>query len=55
VVDYALRDLNKPIGVAQWETQITQSLPSELRSCLPTIEEIEAEFQGEMGVAEDES
>lgn len=43
------RDLNKPIGVAQWETRITQSLPTELASCLPTIAEIEAELQGDAG------
>lgn len=53
VVEYALRDLNKPIGVAQWETQITQSLPTELASCLPTIAEIEAELQNEVGRADD--
>lgn len=54
VVEYALRDLNKPIGVAQWETEITQSLPTELASCLPTIEEIEAELQSEVGESDDE-
>lgn len=27
VVEYALRDLNKPIGVAGWETKIVKSLP----------------------------
>ncbi len=36
--------LSKPMGVAQWETQITRSLPKELQSSLPTIEEIEAEL-----------
>ncbi len=38
----------KPIGVADWGRQITRSLPEELKSSLPTIEEIEAELsQGE--------
>jgi len=44
VVEYALRGLNKPIGVSEYE--ITQYLPSELKSSLPSIEEIEAELGG---------
>lgn len=44
VVEYALRDLNKPIGVAEWETQIVKELPKELKSSLPTIEELEKEL-----------
>jgi hypothetical protein len=44
VVEYALRDLAKPIGVAEWETRIVKSLPEEFASCLPTTEEIEAEL-----------
>jgi predicted nuclease of restriction endonuclease-like (RecB) superfamily len=46
VVEYSLAGYGKPIGVAQWERQITQSLPDELKSSLPTIEEIEAELRG---------
>jgi len=42
VVEYALSDVHKPIGVSEY--QITQSLPDEFKSSLPTIEEIEAEF-----------
>lgn len=38
VVKYALRDLKKPIGVAQWETKIVTSLPKELKGSLPSIE-----------------
>jgi hypothetical protein len=26
-VEYALRDLIKPIGVAQWQTKLVESLP----------------------------
>lgn len=44
VVEYALRDVAKPIGVAQWETRLVESLPEELKGSLPTVEEIEAEF-----------
>jgi predicted nuclease of restriction endonuclease-like (RecB) superfamily len=43
--EYALRDINKPIGVAEYETEIMKKLPKDLKSKLPTIEEIEAEFE----------
>lgn len=41
VVEYSLKDVNKPIGVSEY--LITQHLPNELKSSLPSIEEIEAE------------
>ncbi len=44
VVEYALRNINKPIGVSEYI--ITQNLPEELKSSLPSIEEIEAELGG---------
>ena len=44
VAEYALDGLGHAIAVADWQTQLTQSLPNELRSSLPTIEEIEAEL-----------
>ena len=44
VVEYALSGLDKSIAVADWKTQITESLPAEFRGSLPTIEEIEAEL-----------
>lgn len=44
VVEYSLKDMNKPIGVSEY--QITHALPDELKSSLPTIEEIEAELGG---------
>jgi predicted nuclease of restriction endonuclease-like (RecB) superfamily len=44
VVEYALRDLKKPIGVAEWETRIVKALPKELKGSLPTVEELEAEL-----------
>jgi predicted nuclease of restriction endonuclease-like (RecB) superfamily len=43
-VEYALRDLKKPIGVAQWQTKLVESLPSNLKGSLPTVAEIEAEL-----------
>ncbi|MBZ5638350.1 MAG: PDDEXK nuclease domain-containing protein [Acidobacteriia bacterium] len=47
VVEYALRSLKKPIGVAEWETKIVEKLPRELKGSLPTVEEIEAELSSE--------
>ncbi len=44
VVEYALRDLKKPIGVAEWETKLVEKLPKALQGSLPTIEQIEAEL-----------
>jgi predicted nuclease of restriction endonuclease-like (RecB) superfamily len=42
VAEYALRDLNKPIGVSGF--QITEALPVELEGSLPTVEELESEL-----------
>lgn len=42
--EYALRDITKPIGVAEWQTTLVKSLPKKLKGSLPTIEQIEAEF-----------
>lgn len=41
-VEYALQGMNKPIGVSEFT--VTQALPDELKSTLPTIEEFENEF-----------
>jgi len=43
VVEYALRDFNKPIGVSEY--MITQNLPDQFKSAIPSIEEIEAELE----------
>lgn len=42
VVEYALRDIGKPIGIAEFE--LTASLPDELKGSLPSVEAIEEEF-----------
>jgi predicted nuclease of restriction endonuclease-like (RecB) superfamily len=39
VAEYALRDLNKPMGIA---TYLTEVLPDKLRDSLPDIEDLEA-------------
>lgn len=46
IAEYALRDISKPIGVAEWQTKLVHSLPEPLRSSLPTIEQIEEELGG---------
>jgi hypothetical protein len=48
IAEYALSGYTKPMGVAQWETKITRSLPKELKSNLPTIEEIERELSADV-------
>jgi predicted nuclease of restriction endonuclease-like (RecB) superfamily len=45
--EYALRDMAKPIGVAEWQTRLVHSLPDPLKGSLPSIEEIEAELASE--------
>ena len=45
VVEYSLAGYQDPIGVARWQKQITKQLPEDLRSSLPTIEEIEKEME----------
>ena len=42
--EYALRNISSPIGIAEYETALLNKLPKELRSSLPTIEEIEMQF-----------
>jgi hypothetical protein len=44
VVEYALRDLQKPIGVAGWETTLAKVLPDGLAGSLPSVEDLEAEL-----------
>ena len=40
--EYALRDIQKPIGISDYE--LGQALPKDFRGSLPTIEEIEKEL-----------
>ncbi len=42
VVEYALSDINKPMGVSEY--QLTRALPDNLKPSLPSIEELEAEL-----------
>ena len=40
-VEYALRDINKPMGVSSF---ITKDIPLSVQSQLPTVQEIESEL-----------
>jgi len=45
VAEYSLEGYHNPIGVADWQDKLTTSLPEDLQSSLPTIEEIEKELE----------
>ena len=45
VVEHSLVGYQNSIGVAEWKNQIAQALPEELKSSLPSIEEIEKELE----------
>jgi predicted nuclease of restriction endonuclease-like (RecB) superfamily len=42
LAEYSLRDINKPIGVSDY--QLTHAVPEELKSSLPSVEELESEL-----------
>jgi hypothetical protein len=42
IAEYALRDVNKPIGIAEY--LLVQALPAQLEANLPSIERLEAEL-----------
>lgn len=52
IVEYALRDMNKPIGVSTY--QLREALPEQLQGSLPTIEQLEAELEAVDVKIEDE-
>ena len=52
VLEYALRGLEKPIGISSY--QLTRDLPDDLKPSFPTVEEIEKEIAGK-GVADNDS
>ncbi len=44
IAEYTLRNINNPMNVSEFETRVVGSLPKEIKSALPAIEEIEREF-----------
>ena len=55
IAEYCLKGYNNPIGIAEWEQQITKSLPENLKSKLPSIEDIEKELSGIDIIKDEES
>jgi len=47
VAEYALGDKTQPMGIAEYK--LLESLPAELQTSLPSIEQIERELQGDEG------
>ena len=43
VAEYALKDINKPIGLAEYK--LGQAIPKDLKTALPSIEDIEANLK----------
>ena len=43
MAEYALRDLQKPIGVSGYVTQLVESLPKPLRAAVPSVQEMEGQ------------
>ncbi|WP_375318660.1 YhcG family protein [Candidatus Tisiphia endosymbiont of Oplodontha viridula] len=52
LAEYALRDMTKPIGLAEY--RLTENLPENIKTSLPTIEELEAELSKDFGNEGDE-
>ena len=53
VAEYALGDKTQPMGIAEYK--LLESLPAELQTSLPSIEQIERELAGNGTLMEDES
>jgi hypothetical protein len=43
VAEYALKNINKPIGVSEY--QLTEAIPENLKGSLPSIEDLERELE----------
>ena len=46
LAEYALRDMTKPIGLAEY--RLTEALPENIKTNLPSIEELEAELEKDL-------
>ena len=49
IAEYALRHLQRPVGVARYVTKLTERLPRELAGKLPSVRQIEAELTTRAG------
>ena len=52
VVEYALSDISKPLGVAEYK--LTDKLPKEFKTELPSIEEIEYQIERKITMVKEE-
>jgi predicted nuclease of restriction endonuclease-like (RecB) superfamily len=52
MAEYTLRDMSKPIGLAEY--RLTEALPANLQTALPTIEELETELSKNSNVSTNE-
>lgn len=50
LAEYALRDMAKPIGLAEY--RLDEALPENIKTSLPTIEELEAELSKDLKITE---
>jgi predicted nuclease of restriction endonuclease-like (RecB) superfamily len=50
--EYSLKDINKPIGISEYE--LTRILPDNLKSSLPSIEEIEYQIERKITMVREE-
>ncbi len=52
-VEYALRGLDKPVGVSEF--RLTKTLPEELKDKLPKVDELEEQILKEFSILENDS
>lgn len=50
LAEYALRDMSKPIGLAEY--RLDEALPENIKTSLPTIEELEAELSKDFKITD---
>jgi len=51
IAEYTLKDLTKPIGIAEYK--IFETLPKEYENMLPSIDDIRTRIETEMGIPEE--
>jgi len=44
IVEYTLQEIHCPIGVASYTTTLTESLPQDLKSNLPSVKQLEVKL-----------
>lgn len=45
IAEYALRDIQKPVGVSGYVTRLVETLPAPLKDAIPSVEELERELK----------